>query len=104
MANKFGKKVWEVTKPVIGIGVGFATAAVTEIICEAYAPSGTAPVVRKVMYKVGTKGLSMVTGAIAADAALEKLEKYEKVFIKTEESKETEKEKAHLEIVEGKDH
>ena len=104
MNKNFGKMAFGATKAVITTGVGIATAAVTEIICDAYAPAGTAPAVRKVMYKVGTKGLSMVTGAIAADATLEKLEKYERVFIKKEESEEPKEEKAHLEILEGKDH
>lgn len=86
--KEFGKKTWGATKSAIGLGVGFATAAVTEIICEAYAPAETAPVIRKVMYKVGTKGLSTVTGVLAADAVIEKMDKYETMVTKKEKSEE----------------
>lgn len=85
--KEFGRKSWDGTKAVIGIGVGFATGVVTNAICEAYAPAEAAPVIRKVMYTVGSKGLSMVTGALATNATLEKLDKYEMKFLKKEESK-----------------
>ena len=93
--KEFGKKSWDGTKAVIGIGVGFATGVVTNAICEAYAPAGTAPAIRKVMYTVGSKGLSMVTGALATNATLERLDKFETKFMKKDE------EPVVMEVIEG---
>ena len=87
--KEFGKKSWNGTKAVIGIGVGFATGVVTNAICEAYAPAGTAPLIRRVVYTAGSKGLSMVTGALATNATLERLDKCEEKFLKRKESKES---------------
>ena len=69
--------VKEFVKNGIGIAVGAGTWIVTEGICEYYAPAGTASAVRKVMYKIGTRGLCTVTSAVATDLTLQELDKFE---------------------------
>ena len=69
--------VKEFVKNGIGILVGTGTWLVTEGICDYYAPAGTAPVIRKVAYKIGTHGICTVASAVATDLTLQELDKIE---------------------------
>lgn len=96
--KNLGKSMWNATKTTASIAVGVGAVVVTESICAAYAPAEAASTVAKVAYKVGTKGVSMVTGAVATDLAnqeinvLEERAKLSLSIIKKSEKKDETKE------------
>lgn len=96
--KNIGKVAWNVTKAGVSLGVGVGTVIVTEAICTAYAPAEAASTVMKVAYKVGTRGVSMVTGAVAADLAKQELDTVESrmvtILSKKSETKQIEEVKA----------
>lgn len=96
--KEIGKVSSETIKGVVGIATGVATGIVVDTICEAYAPAETAPIIRQVVYKVGTRGLTMVTGALATSAMMEKLDRLESVIFK----KKTSEESVVMEVIEEK--
>ena len=75
--KEFGKQLVNGAKIVTSTVVGTGAMVVTDFVFRKYAPAETAPVLRRVTYSIGTKGVSIVTGAVAADLTTQELNNIE---------------------------
>ena len=88
----FGKQLVTGAKIVTSTIVGAGAAVVTDFVFSKYAPAETEPAFRRVTYFIGTKGVSLVIGAEAADLTAKELDTIEAFAKKKLENRKEKKE------------